>query len=72
MPKKAEAPITIRHSKPSFSSSQSNPSLAEAERKLREAQLEIEAIKNRNNEIRDAERKLKEDSIRLDKLKRGY
>lgn len=47
-------------------------SLAEAEKKLRIAQEEIEKIKNRNQSIRDAERKLEEDRIRLEKLRRGY
>ncbi len=50
----------------------SDKSLAEAEKKLRIAQEEIERIKNRNQALREAERKLEEDRIRLEKLKRGY
>jgi hypothetical protein len=54
------------------SQSVSNHSLMAAERKLKEAQAEIELIKRKNEEIRAAERKLQEDTMRLDKLRRGY
>ena len=56
---------------PSLSSNSSH-SLISAERKLKEAQAEIESIKRRNEEIRNAERKLQEDAMRLEKLRRGY
>ncbi len=53
-------------------SNTSDKSLAEAEKKLRVAQEEIERIKNRNQALREAERRLEEDRIRLEKLRRGY
>ncbi len=46
--------------------------LAEAEKKLKIAQEEIEKIKSRNQELREAERKLEEDRLRVERLKRGY
>lgn len=47
-------------------------SLADAEKKLRLVQEEIEKIKFRNQALREAERKLDEDRLRLEKLRRGY
>jgi hypothetical protein len=71
LPRRNTDHYITRH-KPESTPSSSNPSLIQAERKLKEAQQQIESIKRRNDEIRDAERKLHEDSIRLEKLKRGY
>lgn len=45
--------------------------LAAAEQKLKEAQSEINQIKNRDK-IQAAERKLKEDQERLERMKQGY
>lgn len=63
-------PVKFRHKPLESASFHSNPSLSDAEKKLKEAQQEIEAIKRKNESIREAERKLEEDKIKLDKLKR--
>jgi len=67
-----DKPVRVNHKPYEFSSFNSNPSLTLAEKKLKEAQSEIESIKRRHEEIRNAERKLEEDRIRLDRLRRGY
>jgi hypothetical protein len=72
IPKKSKDNFTVSHRPITSGSSSQGISLIQAERKLKEAQAEIESIKKRNETIREAERKLKEDSIRLEKLKRGY
>lgn len=56
-----------------ITSSTQNPSevIANAERKIKEAQMEIAKLKNQER-ITDAEKKLKEDVTNLEKLKRGY
>ncbi len=65
-------PSKLSFHKPNESTySHSNASLSEAERKLREAQAEIEGIKRRNEEIREAEKRLNEDRIRLERLRRA-
>jgi hypothetical protein len=50
----------------------SEKSLAEAEKKLKSVQEEIEKIKSKNQALREAERKLEEDRLRVEKLRRGY
>lgn len=50
----------------------SDKSLADAEKKLRAVQEEIEKIKSKNQALREAERKLDEDRLRLEKLRKGY
>jgi hypothetical protein len=61
---------TKTKSTPEYESS-INKELAQAERKLAEAQTEIQRIKNRDK-ILIAEKKLEEDRVRLEKLKSGY
>lgn len=72
IPRKPSENFTIRHRSSDTTSSPSNSTLMSAEKKLKEAQQQIESIKKKNESIRDAERKLEEDRIRLDKLKRTY
>lgn len=46
--------------------------LREAENKIRQAQSEINRIKNRNDLIREAEKRLEQDRYELERLKRRY
>jgi len=55
----------------SKSSGDSPVSIEDAERKLKEAQEEIEKLKDKDGKIREAERKFEEDRLRLERLKRG-
>lgn len=65
--KKPSYSVTFRHREKLVD----NKNLADAEKKLRAAQEEIEKIKNKEHLIRDAEKKLEEDRIRLQRLRRG-
>jgi len=46
--------------------------LRDAENKIKEAQSEIERLKNRERNIKEAERKLEQDRYELERLKRRY